>query len=100
MKHQKKKTAKAFKLRKTTAEEKRIYDDACWALCDPDVRARYEGRLVVVYQGRIVASGLDPSAIQEEAARLTGTMPGDLPILSIIPSLQEIPPDGLDRSIE
>ncbi len=92
MKQKKRKPASPIKIRRTTQEERQVYEDACWALSDPEVRAVHQGRLVVPYHGRIVASGLDSLAVQEEAARETGTKLGDLPLISIVPLLQEMPP--------
>jgi hypothetical protein len=92
--HKKKILASAFSVRRTTQEEKELYQDACWALADPEVRAKHEGRLVVPYRRRIVASGLDPKAVREEAARVTGTKIGELPLISIVHPLEDISPDG------
>jgi hypothetical protein len=48
------------------------YQDAEWALHDPDVQRKYEGQWVVAYQQRIIAHGGDPRTVFEAASRVVG----------------------------
>lgn len=45
--------------------------DADWAQHDPQVEERYGGQWVVAYKGKIVAHGNDPTAVLQDAARVT-----------------------------
>jgi len=99
LKQKQKKPGRTVKIRRTTPEERQRYEDASWALADEEVQAKHEGHFVVPYRRRIVAFGFDPQAVQKEAARVTGTPIGELPLVAIVNPLQDMLPDGFGAHV-
>jgi hypothetical protein len=61
-----------------------------WARHDADVQTKYMGQFIVPFQRQVVAHGTDLAQVLEEAARVTGRKPGELPVCGIDDPLQEI----------
>jgi hypothetical protein len=85
----------ALTVRPVTPDERRLHEDICWALDDPEVWSEYRDEYVVPYNRRIVAHGHDPRTVHDEAARVTGRPFADLPLVPIVDPLLDIPPDDL-----
>jgi hypothetical protein len=77
-------------VRPLTAEQRLQLEDMHWARHDPDVQNKYIGQFVVPFQRQIVAHGTNLVTVLEEAARLTGRKPEELPVCGIDDPLQEI----------
>ena len=73
----------AIEVRPLTPDERQQTEDAQWATRDPQVLAMYVGEFVVPYRRQIVAHGHDIEAVLEEAARVTGLRPEELPVCGI-----------------
>ena len=80
-----------FTARPLTPEERQAADDETWALQDAEVQVSYRGQLVVPFARKIVAHGLNPEQVLEEAARVTGRKVEELPLVGIDDSLLDIP---------
>jgi len=74
-----------------TEEERQQCEDCRWVLHDPEIQAKYIGEFVVPYRRQIIAHGIDIEAVLEEAARITGLKPEDLPVCGIDDPLMDIP---------
>jgi len=79
--------------RPNTAQERQQYEDMCWVLEDPAIRAKYQGEFVVPFKRVIVAHGKDPQVVRAEAAQNTGEDPALLPLVPIDDSLPDLSPD-------
>ena len=81
-------------LRKMTEVEQRMADDFAWAENAPEVQQNPEhfGKLVVVYDKRVVAVGRDRLALVEQAAQAIG-VPGHELVVVLVPhpGLWEVP---------
>jgi len=53
-------------------EERRKHDDYEWALHDPGVRARYAGKVVVVYRKKVLGAGKSYKVAWAAALRRRG----------------------------
>src|SRR5207244_12852639 len=82
--------------RPNTAQERRQYEDMCWVLEDPEIRAKYQGEFVVPFKRVIVAHGKDMRAVRAEAALKTGEDPALLPLIPIDASLADLSPDPVN----
>jgi hypothetical protein len=78
-------------LRKLSPAQLQISDEIRWALHDPDVQQRYSGQFVVPWGRTVVAHGPVAAAVLEEAARLTGRKPEELPLVRIVDPLLDVP---------
>ena len=67
------------------------HEDARWARHAPEVIVKYRGQFVVPYLRQIVAHGHVVQEVLDEAARVTGRRPDELPICHIDDPLQELP---------
>jgi hypothetical protein len=83
-------------VRPNTAQERQQYEDMCWVLDDPAIRAKYQGEFVVPFKRVIVAHGKEPGAVRLEAAHITGEDPTLLPLVPIDDSLPDLSPDPLN----
>ena|SRR5206468_2920185 len=63
-------SAQQTKTEQIPAEELERYQDAAWAMNDPDIQKTYDGQFVIAYQRKIIAHGSDPKSVSEEANRL------------------------------
>ena len=73
-----------------TEEERRQAEDCRWARHDPAVQAKYIGEFIVPYRRQIIAHGTDIEAVLDEAARITGLKPEDLPVCGVDDPLRDI----------
>ena len=80
-----------IEVRPITPEERQQAEDARWATHDLEVLDKYMGQFVVPYRRQIVAHGYDVEAVLEEASRVTGLRPEELPICGIDDPLQDLP---------
>jgi hypothetical protein len=83
-----------MQLRKMTELEQRKTEDFQWALHSPEVQENpeYFGKLVVVYNKRVLAAGLDRQALVEEAAKAAGVPWRHLVVMVVPdPEVWEIP---------
>jgi hypothetical protein len=73
--------------RKMTESERRVNEDFDWALHSDEVQQNpdYFGKLVVVYNKRVLAAGRDRRAIVEQAANEVG-VPGRQLVVMVVPS--------------
>jgi hypothetical protein len=80
--------------RAMTEVEQRMIDDFEWAEASPEVQQNPEhfGKLVVVYNKRVLAVGRDRQAIVAQAAQRAG-VPGEHLVVVLVPSpeMWEIP---------
>lgn len=74
---------RAVEIHPLTAEEVQECEDCRWVTHDPDIQAKYVGQFVVPYRRQIVAHGVDIELVLQEAARVTGKKPNELPISAI-----------------
>jgi hypothetical protein len=80
-----------MKERKTTDTEQRVYNDLRWAETASEVQ-QHVGKLVVVYNKRVIAVGNDEEAILRQAAAQEGCPEQDLVVVPVPTSdLNEIP---------
>jgi hypothetical protein len=77
--------------RSLSPAELQMSDEIRWALEDPEVLARYCGQFVVPWGRTIVAHGDVAAVVLDEAARLTGKKPEELPLVPIVDPLLDIP---------
>jgi len=80
-----------FAVRPLRPEEFQRQEDVRWARQDLEVLARHCGEFVVPYRRQIVAHGADATAVLAEAAQITGRAPEDLPLVSVIDPLLDMP---------
>ena len=80
-----------FVVRPLRPEEFQRQEDVRWARQDLEVLARHRGEFVVPYQRRIVAHGVDAAAVLAEAAQVTGRPAEELPLVSVIDPLLDMP---------
>ena len=74
-----------------TSDQCQRHEDARWARHAPDVIVKYRGQFVVPYLRQIVAHGHVVQEVLDQAARVTGRRPDELPICHIDDPLQELP---------
>ena len=74
-----------------TSDQSRRHEDARWARHATEVVVKFRGQFVVPYLRQIVAHGHVVQAVLDEAARVTGRKPEDLPICHIDDPLHELP---------
>jgi hypothetical protein len=80
-----------MKDRKTTGPEQRVYNDLRWAETASEVQ-QHVGKLVVVYQKRVIAVGTDEQALLRQAAAQEGCPELELVVVPVpSPDLHEIP---------
>ena len=72
-------------------EEVQRQEDVRWARQDPDVLARHRGEFVVPYQRQIVAHGTIAADVLAEAARNTGRLAEELPLVGVVDPLLDLP---------
>ncbi|MBI3461760.1 MAG: hypothetical protein HY000_01685 [Planctomycetes bacterium] len=82
---------RAVEIHRLTAEERAECEDCRWAERDPEILAKYVGQFVVPYRRQIVAHGFDIELVLQEAVRVTGKKPNELPICAIDDPLMDIP---------
>jgi hypothetical protein len=78
-------------VRSLTPEEQQAAEDETWALQDAEVQTTYRGQFVVPFARQVVAHGLDPEQVLEEAAQATGRRVDELPLVGIDDPLRDIP---------
>jgi len=85
---------RAMQLRKLTELDQRLIEDFEWAEHAPEVQqnADHFGKLVVVYNKRVLTVGRDRQAIVAQAAQRAG-VPGDQLVVVLVPTpeMWEIP---------
>jgi hypothetical protein len=85
---------KIMQVRKMTELEQRVNEDFAWALHSAEVQQNpdYFGKLVVVYNKRVLAAGRDRQAMVEQAAKEVG-VPWRQLVVMVVPSPEvwEIP---------
>lgn len=83
-----------MQVRKMTELEQRLSDDFDWAVQAPEVQQNPEhfGKLVVVYNKRVLAAGRDRQVLVEQAAKEAG-VPWQYLVVLVVPSpeMWEIP---------
>jgi hypothetical protein len=62
--------------------EQRMSDDVDWALTAPEVQ-QHHGKLVAVYQKRVVGVGLDSMALAQQAAQQEHCHWGEIAVVAI-----------------
>jgi hypothetical protein len=81
-------------MRETTEHEQRMIEDFAWAENDAEVQQNPEhfGKLVVVYNKRVISVGRDRQALVEQAAKEIG-VPGSQLVVVLVPrpGLWEVP---------
>lgn len=80
-----------MELSKLNAIERQMAEDVQWALTAPEVQ-QHHGKLVAVYQKRVVGVGTDRKALVEQAAEREQCHWGDIAVV-VVPSREtwEIP---------
>lgn len=74
-----------------TSDQCLRHEDARWARHDREVLVKFRGQFVVPYLRQIVAHGHVVQDVLDEAARVTGRKPEQLPICHIDDPLHELP---------
>ena len=82
---------RAVEIHPLTDEERQQEEDCLWATHDPEILADYVGQFVVPYRRQVVAHGFDIELVLQEAARVTGKRPQELPVCGIDDPLVDIP---------
>ena len=77
-------------VRPLTAEQRQQLEDTHWASHDPEIQVKYMGQFVVPFHRQVVAHGTNLAAVLDEAARVTGRKPEELPVCGIDDPLQEV----------
>ena len=83
-----------MQIQKMTETEQRMADDFAWAESAPEVQQNPEhfGKLVVVYNKRVVSIGRDRQALVKQAAKAVGVPPDQLVVILVPgPGLWETP---------
>lgn len=73
-----------MELSKLNAIERQMAEDVQWALTAPEVQ-QHQGKLVAVYQKRVVGVGTDRKALVEQAAEREQCHWGDIAVV-VVPS--------------